>query len=157
MLTMLHQSPLEVLGNDRVKACVCSGQGSTCLMLPPMEGSVFFSVRGSIFPPIYPHPGLWTKSYVSRSCPAVGSLFLTIHCSSRIPTEQLSVHLPSRHTRDALMEIRVLRSQSKGEVDPGIELIFKSSSSRAWPIHLRARSFRISEESCAVVISIHCH
>lgn len=79
-------------------------------------------------------------SCMSRSCPAVGSLFLTIHCSSWIPTEQLSVHLPSRHTREALMGIRVLRSQSKGEVDPGMELIFKTSSSRAWPIHLPARS-----------------
>lgn len=140
MLTALQQNPLEVLGTDRVKGCVCSGQGSTCLMLPPMGGSVFFSVCGNIFPPIYPHPGPWTKSCVSRSCPGVGSLFLTVHCSSWIPTEMLSVHLPSRHTREALMEIRVLRSPSKGEVGPGIELIFKSSSSSAWPIHLPARS-----------------
>lgn len=122
--------------STRVTGHVTSGQSSTCLVLPPMEELVFFGVHGDTFPPVHPHPGPWAESHVSRSCPAVGSLFLMTHCSSWIPAEQLSVHLSTWHTGEALVENRDLRSQSKEEVDPGIELTIKSTSSRAWPILL---------------------
>lgn len=113
MFTVLIQSPRGVLRIDKVKGSVSRRQNSTCLVLPPIEGFVFFSVHGNIFPPTHPHPGPWAECCVSRSCPVVSSLFLTIHWSSWIPAQRLSVHLPAWCTREASMEISVIGAQSK--------------------------------------------
>lgn len=89
-----------------MKVSISSRQSFTCLVLPSMEGFVFFGVHGDVFPPMHPYPEAWVKSCVTRSCPVVGSLFLTIHCSSWIPAEQLSVHLPAWYTRPGAKDHR---------------------------------------------------
>ena len=111
---------VEVLGIYEVKGSIFSGQSSTRLVLPPMEGFVFFHVHGDVFPPMHPYPEPWDKSCMIRSCPVVGSLFLTIHYSSWIPAEQLQ-----STCQPGTLEIRTLTSQSK-EVDVEPAFIFKS-------------------------------
>lgn len=108
------------VGIYEVKGSIFSGQSSTRLVLPPMEGFVFFHVHGDVFPPMHPYPEPWDKSCMIRSCPVVGSLFLTIHYSSWIPAEQLQ-----STCQPGTLEIRTLTSQSK-EVDIEPAFIFKS-------------------------------